>query len=77
MPDSIASTFRSGLKAIGTIGSLFIKRDTDGKYSIAVAPMTLLLFLGTGVTCGMQTSEPFSVCVKTTTQSLKELFNAN
>lgn len=53
-----------------TIGSLFVKREADGKYSVAVAPLTLLFFIGTGATCAVQKSEPFSVCFKETVSVL-------
>lgn len=58
----------------GSVGSLFVKKDPDGKYSIAVAPLSLLFFIGTGATCAVQKSEPFSVCFKETV-SIINLFN--
>lgn len=63
-------------RAVGTIGSLFVKVGVDGKLNVAIAPVTLLLVFCTGVTCAVQNSEPFSTCIQGTARSFKELVNA-
>lgn len=77
MPNPISLTSKGLFKAISTVGSLFIKRGPDGKINVAVAPLSLLIALATAVTCTVQKSEPFSVCVQSTINSLKELVYAN
>lgn len=64
-------------RTVGTIGSLFVKVGADGKLNVAIAPVTLLLVFCTGVTCVVQDSEPFSMCIQRTARSLKELVYAN
>lgn len=61
----------------GTVGSLFIKRTTDGKYEVALAPMMVAVALGSTVTCAVQKDEPFRQCVKSTITMLKEITNAD
>lgn len=64
---SKAQRLLAGLVCLtSSVGSLFVKKDPDGKYSVAVAPLSLLFFIGTGATCAVQKSEPFSVCFKET-----------
>lgn len=77
MPNPIVLAVNGGISTLAAVGSLFVKKGSDGKYNIAVAPLTLLVLIGTGVTCSVQKSEPFSVCVKSTTQSFKELIYAD
>lgn len=77
MPNPVTITAKSLTAVVGTVGSLFIKRGSDGKVNIALAPLSVVLMLATSVTCSVQKSEPFSVCVQHTVQSLKELVYAN
>lgn len=48
-----------------TIGSVFVKTNTDGKTEVAAAPWAVLYAAGTLLGCYNQSGEPFSVCVKT------------
>lgn len=77
MPNPITVTAKGLTTVVGVVGSLFLKRGPDGKVNIALAPLSVVLMLTTSVTCSAQKSEPFSVCVRATVQSLKELVYAN
>lgn len=74
---SIVKTVRLMLAGLGAVGSTFIKKTVDGKYEIAIAPITLAVAIGSGVTCAVQKSEPFRVCVKNTMAMFREVVNAN
>lgn len=64
-------------QVVGTVGSLFVKRTTDGKYEVAFAPIMVVAALGSTVTCAVQKDEPFRQCVKSTVMMLKEITYAN
>ena len=53
------------LSLFQTIGSVFVKQGVDGKTEVAVAPWAVLYVAGTMLGCYNQSSEPFSICVKT------------
>lgn len=60
---------------ITTLGSVFINRDSkSGEVVINIAPLLLISTLAMGVGCSVQDDEPFSTCVGSTLQSVKELF---
>lgn len=69
--------FGLSAQAAGTVGSLFIKRTTDGKYEVALAPIMVAVALGSTVTCAVQEDEPFRQCVKSNVTMLKEIVYAN
>lgn len=70
--------FINGLvTGLGVLGSTFIKKTSDGKYEVAVAPLMLAAVMGSGVTCAVQNDEPFGVCLKSTLAAVKEVINAN
>lgn len=48
-----------------TIGSVFVKQGQTGRPEVAAAPWAVLYAAGTMLGCYNQSSEPFSVCVKT------------
>lgn len=77
MPNPVNVVAIGLVKAVGAIGSLFVKVGTDGKLNVAIAPATLLLVFTTSITCAVQKSESFSTCVRDTTRSLKELVYAD
>lgn len=62
---------------LGVIGSTFIKKTTDGKYEVAIAPLILAAVIGSGITCAAQRDEPFAVCLKNTLATMKEVVHAN
>lgn len=64
-------------QVVGTVGSLFVKRTTDGKYEVALAPIMVAAALGSTVVCALQNDEPFRQCVKSTVAMLKEITYAN
>lgn len=47
------------------LGSLFVKRDSDGKASVAVVPPAMLGASLLMLACYFQDQEPFSTCVRT------------
>lgn len=47
------------------LGSLFVKRDSDGKVSVAAAPFAILGASLLTLACYFQDQEPFSACVRT------------
>lgn len=63
-------------RMVGVIGSLFVKVGADGKLNVAVAPTTALLLFSIGTACALQSSEPFSVCVRNTTEIFEEVAHA-
>lgn len=65
------------MTGLGTIGSAVIKKTTDGKYEVAIAPIMLAAVIGSGVVCAAQTDEPFRVCLKSTLAAIKEAVYAN
>lgn len=65
------------ITGLGIVGSSFIKKTTDGKYEVAIAPLMLAAVIGSGATCAVQDDEPFGVCLKTTLAALKEIVYAN
>lgn len=77
MPNPVNAVAIGLVKAVGVIGSLFVKVGADGKLNVAIVPVTLLLAFTTSITCAVQKSEPFSTCVRDTVQSLKELVYAD
>lgn len=77
MPNPVVLVAGKLASIVSAVGSLFIKRDSEGKLNVALAPVSIVIVLATGVTCSVQKSEPFSVCVRGTAESLKELIYAN
>lgn len=73
---SMLKTARLLLASLGSVGSVFVKKTVDGKYEIAIAPIALAIAIGSGVTCAVQKSEPFRVCVKDTMTMFQEVVNA-
>lgn len=65
------------MTGLGVIGSTFIKKTTDGKYEVAIAPFMLAAVIGSGVTCAAQKDEPFRVCLKNTLATVKEVVYAD
>lgn len=63
--------------AVGTLGSLFVKKNAAGTYDIAITPLVLIVVLGSSASCSIQDAEPFSQCLKSTLSAFKEVFNAN
>lgn len=62
--------------ALQAIGSLFIKSNAQSgpaKQEVAVVPTAMLLYLVVGASCMVQTSEPFSQCVKTVASSVSSV----
>lgn len=53
------------LGILQTVGSVFVKKDPNGKAEVAMAPWAVLYAAGTLLGCYNQIGEPFSVCVKT------------
>lgn len=64
------------ITGLGAVGSSFIKKNTDGKYEVAVMPLMLVMVVGSGAACAVQDDEPFGVCLKTTLTALKEIIYA-
>lgn len=50
---------------LASLGSTFVKRDSDGKTSVAVAPFVALGVGLSTLVCYFQDQEPFSACVRT------------
>lgn len=50
---------------VGLLGSVFAKRDADGKIALAVGPWAVVAAGGLILGCGTQDAEPFSQCVVT------------
>lgn len=69
--------FRKLILGLGIIGSTFIKKTTDGKYEVAIAPFILVAVVGSGATCAAQRDEPFTVCLRNTLATVKEVIYAN
>lgn len=65
------------ITALGVVGSSFVKKTTDGKYEVAIAPLMLAAVVWSGAACAVQNDEPFGVCLKTTLAALKEVVYAN
>lgn len=68
---------RGVLVGLGTVGSLFVKKTSEGKYEVAIAPIVLAAAIGSGITCAVQKDEPFRQCVKTTMAMFQEVVHAN
>lgn len=73
----VLKTVGIALSAVGAVGSTFIRRDSDGKYSVAIAPFVLAGVIGAGATCAAQDTEPFGQCFKDSLTTLKEYVYAN
>lgn len=77
MPNPVRPIVSRLVTTVGLVGSLFIKRDADGRVSFALAPLSIALVLTTSITCSVQKTEPFSVCVRDTVTTLRDLIHAN
>lgn len=77
MPNPVRPIIPRLVTTVGLVGSLFIKRDTDGRVSLALAPLSIVLMLTTSITCSVQKTEAFSVCVRGTVTTLRDLIHAN
>lgn len=64
------------VRGVGAIGSLFVRRNTEGRYEIAVAPLPTLLLATSLVTCTFQKAEPFRQCVRSNLAVIQEVVNA-
>lgn len=53
------------ISLMGTLGSVFVRRETDGKVAVAIGPWAVVAIGGLMIGCGTQDSEPFSQCVMT------------
>lgn len=61
---------------LGVVGSLFVKKNTNGECEVATVPLTLMVVVGSGAICAVRDDEPFGVCLKTTLTALKEIIYA-
>lgn len=77
MKTVVLKTLRGVRTSLGTVGSTFFRRESDGKYSVALAPIVLVGLLGVGLTCVIQEKEPFAQCFKANIDFLKEYIYAN
>lgn len=68
---------KSVITGLGVFGSAFIKKTADGKYELAIAPFALIAVVGSGVACAAQSDETFSVCLKSTLATVKEVIYAD
>lgn len=64
------------VRGMGAVGSLFVRRNRDGRYEIAVAPIPALLLATSLVACTFQKTEPFRQCVRSNLAVIQEVVNA-
>lgn len=73
---SLDKIIGSCLRGVGAIGSLLVRRNAEGRYEIAVAPLPALLLVTSAVTCTVQNAEPFRQCVRSNLTLIQEVVNA-
>lgn len=64
------------VRGVGAIGSLLVRRNAEGRYEIAVAPLPALLLITSTVACTVQNTESFRQCVHSNLTIIKEVVNA-
>lgn len=64
------------VRGVGAIGSLLVRRNAEGRYEIAVAPLPALLLITSTVACTVQNAEPFRQCVRSNLTVIQEVVNA-
>lgn len=64
------------VRALGTVGSLFVRRNAEGRYEIAVTPLPTILLTTSVFACTVQDAEPFRQCVQSNLAIIQEFANA-